>query len=216
MNYRKLLMISQSRSGSTKMFFYLCEKLGISDHIKEVQQEKPETFALGQWKNCDALGLLTDAVFYKSRLKMLRINSVIQHCEENEYFILGLFRKNKLKQYISEKFAYHMNNFSLSNKDNIEPWFLDTDNINEIISNNEKHENWVKDYVQKNAYFDFMLSFEDAFENDVESELWVNDKRIVINFYDNSYIEKQAKMYEQIVNFNEIPNDLLKKYPLFS
>jgi hypothetical protein len=214
MEEKKFLLISQSRSGSTKTFSYLCEKLGIHRGIKEVQQEPEKEFITGKWMECNALGLLTDPVFYQSRRKALLIDRVIRHCAENKYTIIGLFRQNKLKRYISEKYAYHKKDFSMTNKNNIVPWVLEKRDIEKKLHQYEEQEKFVKEFVNKHAKFDYILTFEEIFEKEDDVRIEIDGRFLTINIFRESYLEIQRKLYSSIINLKDMPSSLLEKYPL--
>ena len=211
----KFLLVSQSRSGSTKLFFTLQNKFGIDGGIKELQQMPPDFVVDNDWKRLGALGVLTDSVFYQSIRKKKIINNAIQYCMKNNYFIVGLFRDNKLKRYISEKYAYHKDNFSMSNKDDIMPWVLDTKDIEYKIKCEEIQQSFVINYVRKNAKFDYIFSFEQLYEKPEGVSITINGFDVKLNLYRPSYIETQRKLYKSIVNIYDIPGALINKYPLF-
>lgn len=211
----KFLLISQGRSGSTKTFESILQALGHMNGIKEFQQLTPEQYKEESWKQVPAICTLTDPVFMQNKRKRTMINQIIKHCLNEDYNIVGLFRENILKRNISRQYAYAKNDWSYSNKSSVKKWSLDIDDIILRVKEEEDHHPALMKLISGVIPPENMLSFERIFEKDEPTSIVLGGKKISLNFYKESYLSDQKNVILNISNLEDLPKEMIEKYPLF-
>lgn len=211
----KFLLISQARSGSTKTFHYVADKLRHENRIKEFQQLDGSVYKDNDWKRTPAIGVLTDPVFMNNKRKRVMINSVIKHAEDNGYSIISLLRRNFLKRNISKQYAHYKDDWSFTNKSEISEWSLDVEDLVKRVEQDEKNMEVVDEIVSQKVSPINALYFEDLFESPSPQKIVFNEgDELSLSFYRETYPEIQKEMYRKITNLDSIPKRILEKYTL--